>query len=188
MLIPFGVLSAAGAGGVAGDYELIESVILGTDTSSITFSSLATYASTYKHLQVRMTARSSRNTGTFDSVSLRLNGDTGSNYAWHRLVNDGGSVISTASTSQTAGRAGSISQANSTANIYGAIVIDLLDPYSTTKNTTVRSLMGVVSPNEISLISSLYNNTSAISSFNLFSETSNNFLAGSRFSLYGIRG
>jgi hypothetical protein len=181
-----GLLGAMGAR--IGDFELIASTTLSSSEPAVTFNNLDVWSSTYKHLQVRVSARSSRNTGASDSVGLRLNGDTGSNYAWHRLVNDGGSVISQAFTSQTAGRAGSISQANSTANIYAAIVIDLLDPYSTTKNTTVRSLVGVTSPDEISLISSLYNNTSAISSLNLFSETSNNFVAGSRFSLYGIRG
>jgi hypothetical protein len=49
---PLGILSAAGAGGgVAGDYELISSEILGTTAASVTFSSLGDYAppiSTYK--------------------------------------------------------------------------------------------------------------------------------------------
>jgi hypothetical protein len=51
---PLGILSAAGAGGgVAGDYELISSEILGTTAASVTFSSLGDYSSTYKHLQIR---------------------------------------------------------------------------------------------------------------------------------------
>jgi hypothetical protein len=60
---PLGILSAAGAGGggpLASDYELISTQILTSPQSSITFSSLGTYSSTYKHLQVRAVARSTR--------------------------------------------------------------------------------------------------------------------------------
>jgi hypothetical protein len=43
---------------------------------------VSTFASTYKHLQIRMTARLSASTGITTSF-LRLNSDTGSNYATH---------------------------------------------------------------------------------------------------------
>jgi hypothetical protein len=82
-LFPLGILSAAGAGGVGATYELIESQILGSNQSSITFSSLATYASTYKHLQIRAAGKGSGNSFEETNVNLRFNGDTGSNYSAH---------------------------------------------------------------------------------------------------------
>jgi hypothetical protein len=188
MLIPFGVLSAAGAGGVAGAYELIETTILGTNTSSVTFSSLATYASTYKHLQIRATGKTDRTASNTDFLLLRFNGDTGSNYARHLLAGDGSVVVSGAGTSTT-----SISverfAGNATTNFFGAAVIDILDAYSTTKNKTVRSLGGLAGDvNQITLNSGVYLNTSSTTSLTLAVGGGTNILTGSRFSLYGIKG
>jgi len=67
-------------------------------------------------------------------------------------------------------------------------VLDILDAYSTTKNKTIRSLSGMTGgANNLQLYSGLWNNTAAISSLNIFPGATN-FVAGSRFSLYGIRG
>jgi hypothetical protein len=185
MLIPLGIL--AGSGGVADSYELIESVILGTATSSVTFSSLATYASTYKHLQIRATARSSR-ASTVDGLAVRLNGDSGSNYAHHSLQGNFNSVTSSAGTSQTRATLSIITGASATANYFGGIVIDLLDPFSSTKNKTLRGFGGMAS-DFIRLDSGLYINTASVTSITLIqTEGANNLVAGSRFSLYGIRG
>jgi hypothetical protein len=186
MLIPFGVLSAAGAE-VAGDYELIATEILTANESSIVFSNLGDYSSTYKHLQVRMVTRTVR-TDINDSVGIRINGDTGSNYAYHRLIGNGSSVSSSAATSETT--MSDISNAGNTftANGFGAAVVDILDAYSASKNTTIRALSGVVgSFNNVMLNSGLFINTASITSLTLLPKNSANFLAGSRFSLYGIK-
>jgi hypothetical protein len=77
---------------------------------------------------------------------------------------------------------------SNTANIFGAAVVDILDPFSTTKNTTVRTLLGQTSStNRVALSSGAFYSTAAITSVTLFPETES-ILAGSRFSLYGIRG
>ena len=186
MLIPLGIL--AGAGGVAGDYELIETTILGSTTASVTFSSLATYASDYKHLQIRLTARTTR-VETGANIILRLNGDTASNYNWHLLLGTGSSVLSLAGANQTYMFGAWVAAANTTANSYGVGVIDFLDSYSTTKNKTIRSLNGhAASENNIRLTSGAWRNTNAISSITLLDGDGGNLVAGSRFSLYGSRG
>jgi hypothetical protein len=180
MLIPFGVLSAAGAGGEVGaTYELIETVVLGTTTSEVVFSSLATYASTYKHLQLRAVTRSNR-AATDSTLNVRFNGVT-SGYFWHSLRNGADSE-----TSQTSMRVGYSSAASSAANSFGATVIDLSDPYSTTKNKTFRSLSGVTDSQAV-LSSGSLANTSSVTSITFF-DASGSFVTGSRFSLYGIRG
>jgi hypothetical protein len=181
-LFPLGILSAAGAGGVQGDYELIESRILATATSEVVFSSLATYASTYKHLQIRYV---SRNSGTQPGVFTKLNGDSSSVYRTHYLLGDGSSVSSNAFAEGTQSQIGLQATSASAANDFRPGVIDLLDPYSTTKNKTLRALSA--SSGAIILMSVLYRSTSSITEWQLIAD-SGNFVVGSRFSIYGIKG
>jgi hypothetical protein len=186
MLIPFGILSAAGAGvGVAGDYELISTTILESAASSITFSSLATYASTYKHLQIRAAVRSVR-AAADDQLTLRISGDSAGNYAWHRLLGNGSTVASTGATSTASPQLGAVPADSATANMFGGLVVDVLDPYSTTKNKTVRSLNGFAG-NWIALHSVLHMSTSAVSSIELIGQNGN-LAIGTRVSLYGLKG
>jgi hypothetical protein len=186
MLIPLGILAASGAGLVP-DYELISTTVLGGTAASVTFSNLGDYSSTYKHLQIRATARSSR-ASTVDGLAVRLNGDSGSNYAQHSLQGNFNSVTSSGATSLTRSVVSIITGASSTANYFGGVVIDLLDPFSSTKNKTLRGFGGMAS-DFIRLDSGLYINTASVTSITLIqTEGANNLVAGSRFSLYGIRG
>jgi len=188
MPIPLGILAVAGAGaGGGGAYDLLETTLISTNTANVTFSSLGSY-SDYKHLQIRITSRTSQNSGT-DAVALQLNSDTGSNYAWHRLNGNGSSVASGAVTSQARIHASSTTGNLATANIFGAAVIDILDFSSSNKNTTVRTLNGVSMPDtpDVRLGSGVWINTAAVTSVTLFSLNGANFVSGSRLSLYGIK-
>jgi hypothetical protein len=182
MLIPFGILSAGGAGG---DYELLESRFLASNTSSVTFSSLGTYASTYKHLQIRATLRDA---GANTSWGFRFNSDSTSSYARHGLEGNGSNVVSSAGTSESGGYMGGGANSGSGANIFTALIIDILDPFSTTKNKTVRTLNGNALPNGIFLVSSLWAKTDSATSFQIYSRFGTNIAANSRLSLYGIKG
>jgi len=186
MLLPLGIL--ASSGGVSADYELISSQVLASNVNSVTFSSLNTAAAAYKHLQLRVTVRSS-NGAVGDSLGLRFNGDTGSNYAEHVLYGNGSSVASGAGTSQTFMSAATITGNTAAANIFGSGVIDILDFSQTTKNKTLRSLSGNQAQPFIQLRSGLWASTAAVTSINLFSANgATNLLTGSRFSLYGLKG
>ena len=189
-LSALGILSAAGGGAAAGDYELIESsIVSGTSTSSVVFSSLGTYSSTYKHLQIRYAARSSV-AATWDSGVLRFNSDTGNNYAIHGLGGTGsGSPYSEAGTTRASIllAAGGLAGNSLTSNSFTGAVVDILDPYSTTKNKTTRELSGATgSEFRVRLGSGLWMNTASVTTIAL--TCSANWLAGSRFSLYGIKG
>jgi hypothetical protein len=191
MLIPFGVLSAAGAAvGDVDAYELISTTVLGTATSSVTFSSLGDYASTYKHLQMRAVVRVSRATFGDSYGGIRFNGDTGNNYAWHALQGQGSSVTSEPATSQSSMRNFWYNTTTATANAFGAGVMDILDAYSTTKNTTIRTLggMAVSGDSRIALHSGVWLDTSSLTSVTMIDQNGGNFQIGSRFSLYGVRG
>jgi hypothetical protein len=178
-LFPLGILSAAGAGGVQGDFELITSTILGTATSSITFD-VSSFASTYKHLQIRSTARSAGAGSEF--LRIKLNG---SNITIrHFLIGNGSSV--------TSGVGADIDfmgipNSGSASGLFSPAVFDFLDPYSSTKNKTIRALAG--SPlTGIGLLSGLVNSTTITSSLTVETYFGANFATGSRFSIYGIRG
>jgi hypothetical protein len=185
-LSALGIFSAAGAGGAdLGSYELIETaVVSGTSTTSVIFNNLGNYASTYKHLQVRYAARqSSFQAGMFS----RFNGDATSSYKSHYLLGTGSSVISSALGPDTRGQVGLLYTSDASANQFGPGVIDLLDPYSTTKNKTVRGMSA--SQAGLIIMSVLWINTSSLTSWELSPDSSGGyFVAGSRFSLYGIKG
>jgi hypothetical protein len=191
-LFPLGILSAAGAGGAdLGSYELITTEILGSAQASIVFSNLGDYSSTYKHLQVRALAKSSDNSVILRNLAVRINGDTGNNYAWHELNGNGSSVVSYAETSNSSMSAGVLVASGGggtvTTNQHGAFVIDFLDAYSTTKNKTMRALSGAVSSqSSVRLSSGFRNNTASITSLTFF--TTGNLAAGTRMSIYGLKG
>jgi hypothetical protein len=187
-LSALGIFSAAGAGGVVatGTYELIETFIVsGSSTSAITFSNLGTYSSTYKHLQIRAVHRDSTVVAATTAFWLRFNGVTSTSYAWHRITS---TLSSDNAFNTTRILAGISASSSATSDAFSSCVIDILDPYSTTKNKTIRALGGVRATNssELNLNSGLFNSTAAITSIELTVEA--NLVAGSRFSIYGLRG
>jgi hypothetical protein len=188
MPITLGILAQSRQAVAAGDYELIESVVLGSTTASVTFSGLAAYASTYKHLQLRIVGRTNRASVT-DDLSIRLNADTGSNYRWHYLTGNGSSVSSADIGSNTFMGNYTLAGNNVTANTFSGHVTDILDAFSSNKNTTIRSLGGLAgSYSEIGLTSGAWFNTASITQIQVFLRLGSSYLSGTRFSLYGIRG
>ena len=189
MLIPFGILSAAGVSGFSSDYELISTTILGSAASSVTFSGLAAYSSTYKHLQIRFTGRVDK-AETGQELAIRVNGISTNSYSWHFLRGEAPNVTSTNGTTTNGMFLGQFSAGNATANAFGGGVIDLLDPYSTSKNKTFRGYSGLTANlARVNLYSGLFQSTNAVDSIAIFSQNfSDTMITGSRFSLYGIRG
>jgi hypothetical protein len=189
-LFPLGILSAAGAGGGAAlsDYELIETQILGSNQASVIFSSLGTYSSTYKHLQIRLLGRQTLAAGGQGDIYVRFNADSSSNYARHFLQGNGSTVTSGATANSSYALGGQAPYNNETTGAFGGSVIDILDAYSTTKNKTIRALSGSHSSNApvIQLASGHWRNTDSVTSITL--SLFDIWLTGSRFSLYGIRG
>jgi hypothetical protein len=178
-LSALGIFSAAGAGGDLPAFELIATSLVATNGTDVVFTSVP---STYKHLQVRFTTRSST-TSVSDTI-LRLNEDDGANYAWHELQGNGSTVASFANTSQTLIRIAT-QPASTQTNIFAAGVVDILDYASTTKNKTVRVLAGNTSTDRrIQLYSGVRLSTPAITTVRVGGPLGSN----SRVSLYGIKG
>jgi hypothetical protein len=185
MALSMGLLGAASFVAPAGSYDLLQTEILTASQASVTFSSLGDYAADYQHLQIR--AVSKQDSTGYGGGSIRFNGDTATNYSSRFLRGSGSAVSSGASPS--ASSMATLLVRNSNADVYQPAVFDILDPFETTKYTTIRGLLGVPSTSGtfLELISGSGRNTASLTSVT-FLPTQTSILSGSRFSLYGIRG
>jgi hypothetical protein len=178
-----GIIASSISGNLeAGDFESIATTTVGSGgAANVEFTSIP---ATFTHLQVRITARS---TGSLD-VIYRLNGDTtAANYRTHLLYGDG-----TNATSATIANQAYITDIASTSTIadaFGVAVVDFLDYANTNKYKVSRSLGGFDrngATGYILLISSLWQNTNAITSITM-NPITGSFAQYSSFALYGIR-
>ena len=160
-----------------------ESIATATPTSgtSVVFSNIP---QGYKHLQVRMTGRASANS----EYQIRLNGDSGSNYAWNRLYGDNNGPNAAAVASATHVITGN---AQSDASEAGYMIVDVAEYSSTTKTKTITSFYGwnAGSTNfRIGQFSGMWNNTAAVTSVTIVITSGANFVSGNSIALYGIKG
>lgn len=135
---------------------------------------------TYSHLQLRMSTKD--NTG-LASQSIRINGDTGTNYSYHRLYGEGSSAnASGASTLDLA-----IIGISSTQ--FGSTIMDFLDYKDINKYKTIKSLSGFDNNGSgwVGLWSGLWQSKNAITSIQLQTGAgSQSWTEYSTFALYGV--
>lgn len=184
----FAGLSMLGLGMMPfGDFESIATVTVGSGgAADIEFTSIP---GTYQHLQVRGIYRNtSTNGGSSRGTHLRLNGDTGSNYARHALIGTGSAAAAEAESSINQIIWGSMTISTDLASTYTCAVADFLDYSDTSKNTTVRFFAGREHNGSglVILSSGLWNSASAVTSLKL-SPVADNFEQYSTFALYGIK-
>jgi hypothetical protein len=175
------------AAGPDGAFDALATVTLSAATSTITFAGIP---NTYKHLQIRFIARSNNNTSDGSgSTGIRLNSDSGSNYAAHQLSGNGASATSEAFTSQTYMFGYMMAGGLAAANTFGAGVIDILDYSSTNKNKTLRTLSGFDNngTGTVRLSSGLWMNTSAVTNIFIDNRDGWSFTQHSQFTLYGVK-
>ena len=181
--IGFWAVAGAGAAG-AGAYELIETQLISSTVGSVTFNSIP---STYKHLELRFAILAGSSGG---APSVQLNGVTTSSYSKHGLFGNSNSVGSTGNFNQTNMTLGASNVgAHTTYPLVG--IASFADYASSSKNKTMRSVTGISQTNstnsQVDLFSGSFYSTSVISSI-LIGSGGGNFVSGSRFSLYGIKG
>jgi hypothetical protein len=120
-------------------------------------------------------------------VNYRINGDTGGNYSWHWLLGNGSAVQSAGDANQTSIFEYSTVASDEAGSAFSALIVDILDPFETTKYKTTRTFAGrSTSRNHVSLSSGSWRNTAAMTSYSL-APASGSWAIGSRFSLYGIK-
>lgn len=168
-------------------YESIQTTLLGSTQSSITFTNIP---QDYTHLQLRGFA-GGNNGGGNDQVVLRFNSDSSNaNYTTHYLQGNGSSA--SAYGFGTGGFAGAYldkAVTGDSATTFGTFIVDLLDYKNTSKFKTMRSLQGYDSNGSgvTTLQSSVWLNTNAITSITIVLNSSSTYRVNSRFSLYGLR-
>ena len=169
----------------------IASAVISSNNEEPTFTNIP---QNFTHLQFRIVGRSpAATTGgystAFDWPYIRFNGVASTaSYSDRRMSGDGSSVNATTSINDTtAMRCGIMPSNSSTAGIFGASIIDILDYSNTNKNKTIRYISGCdANGSGVSVFGSgLFSNTSAITSV-FFGGWSSGYLVGSRIDLYGI--
>ena len=165
-----------------GSYESIASVTVGAGgTSSIDFTGIV---GTYTHLQIR----GIMNSTAADGLYLAFNGDTGSNYVYHRLTGNGTTTGTGSGTSMATGTKINVGIGfPSTANIFGPMIVDILDYSNANKYKTTRTLTGgdTNGGGGVEYDSGLWMNTNAVTSIKL-SPTVGTIAQYSQVALYGV--
>ena len=181
-----GLLGAAGAA-AGSDFELIGTVVLSANQANVNFTSIP---QTYRHLQLRGVVKGSWSSDG-DNIAFRLNG---TNADITHGLSSSGARNNTLSSFSTGGSWVVFGTGNSSGavNSFGAFIVDILDYGQTTKNKTIKALSGYETQDpgalRVGLTSSLRVSTAAVTSIQIASANSPNLVAGSRFSLYGMKG
>lgn len=160
-------------------YEPIATTTLSSAAASITFSSIpATYT------DLRLVFVGQLNTGSAN-LTLRFNGDTGTNYSNTNLGGDGSTAQSVRQTSTSRGYINSITSINATSLMLQEC--DIMNYAGSTNKTTISK--GSADKNgsggtEVNVM--LWRNTSAITSVQVLPD-GNSLNTGTTATLYGIK-
>jgi hypothetical protein len=166
---------------MAQTYEPIATNTLVSPASSVTFSSIP---STYTDLIFVINARGT-SSGNSTSVYFVTN-ITGSNYSSTWFVGDGSTAITSRYSGLSQGYLGYISGASTNASSRGTVIAQFMSYASTSVFKHVIS-RGNVAEAESDFYASLIRSTSAITSITVGEGGGNNFVAGSTFTIYGIK-
>lgn len=179
-------------GGLSGalfgqQYDSIQTITVGAGgQAAIDFTSIP---GTYQHLQLRVIARHTSVTTGNDSINIRLNSDSGSNYAVHRIYGNGVSAVADAATGQTAAWTLIAAHGGNSASTFAVGILDILDYSSSAKTTTLRALVGgdFNGSGSVNINGSLWTSTAAVSAMSLTPGGAYNFAQHTTAALYGIR-
>jgi len=168
---------APGGGGLT----LIDTQVLGSNTATVTFSSIP---STYEHLKLVWQGRTS---ATIEALRMRFNSDTGSNYDFEQYVGSNTTAAAGGAFAGTSLFLGELNGTGETAQRFSSGVADfpfykqttaykhLVFQFQDIRNATSHAGSG----------GGMWRNTAAITDIALFA-ASGNLVTGSAFSLYGV--
>ena len=167
-------------------YTPIVTTTLGSDTSTVTFSSIS---SAYTDLKLVISVKVASTSA--DYFSLRFNGDTGSNYSFTWLGGNSGGAQSGRFSNLSQNIIGWATSNSENANFFAPIIVDIMNYSNTTTNKTLLSRSGYAET-RTDVQANLWRSTAAINSIALGTWGAgtfgaNNIKAGSTFTLYGIK-
>lgn len=180
--IPLGILAASGVeAAVAGSYDLLATEDINSQVTSVTFSNLSTYSTDYDHLEFRLILRR-QILADAAAANIFYNGDTTStNYYYHNLQGNGSTI------SAFSGNRADLIHYSGDGNDFAGAIVQILDLFSSNKNTVARCLSGSKPAVEdaIRISSSIWNNTDPVTTIRF--ATGSVFGTGSRISMYGLK-
>lgn len=156
-------------------YNLIYSTTLAATTSEVVFGSLP---QTYRDLVLVHTGTSTNT--SVNSLQVRLNNDSGSNYLQLLLASDAGSVTS-ASFTDTGFICGYTINTGGLANI-----AQIMDYSATNKHKAMISRHNALPESRVRSIAGRWANTAAVTSLLCRVDSGASFNAGTTLALYGI--
>lgn len=170
---------------IGGGFQFIEEQTP-SGTGVVTFSALGAYT----HLHIKWSARGTQSADN-TVINLTFNGDTGSNYDRQLSQAFATTVSGSESLAATSAAVGNVVAANGTANAAGAGMIDIFDYRGTTFHKVVLATTGfprlLTSGNfGWQAFTARWRSASAITSVTL-TLASGNYVAGSKFTAYGMR-
>jgi hypothetical protein len=179
-----GIIASSKSGNLfapVNSYDSIATVTPYTTTTTVVFSSIP---ATYRHLQIRWFARSSSLAGLY----WTFNGDTGTNYARHRLTADGSTAGAAGLTSQTSIFSVASWGIPNTASTFAGGIYDIFDYKDSAKYKTLRGLAGQDSNSSggVELVSGLWMSNTAINSVTITLQNGS-FDSNCSFALYGVK-
>ena len=187
----FGVTASSNMSTKLTDFYQIATTTLGSAQSNIEFTSIP---ATYTHLQLRCLLQTNRGTYGRDGVLMQFNADTGSNYSYHLLGGDGSTAYGGNGTSTSNMPLPEIMTSTAGANVFGVMIIDVLDYANTNKFKTTRTIGGgdhngtiATLGGTVSLNSGNWRSTNAITSIKLTPSVGTNFSANSSIQLYWVK-
>jgi len=189
----FGITSSSGLGTrILGDFESIATTTVSTPVASVTFSAIP---ATFTHLQIRASLQTVRATYPLNKIFWSFNSDTASNYSSHSVFGDGSSATSGAeNTTAISGFDNFSTNTGNSSEVYGVLIMDILDYANTNKYKTSRALSGfdvngtiATYGGRVGLTSGNWRNTNAITSVTFTVDNAANFTADSSFALYGVK-
>jgi len=170
---------------MAATYNLISSQVLGSSAASVTFSSIP---QTYTDLVLKWSALDDQ-ADLMQTVRMKINGSTVSEYSWTQLYDSAGTVGSYTSGTATNNQfAYGTNGASNTANTFSSYEV-YIPNYTVAVNKPFGSF-GVVESNSANAYiitnAHLWRDNAAITSLLLYPNTGN-FVANSSFYLYGLK-
>lgn len=158
-------------------YTPIATTTLASAAASYTFSSIS---GSYTDLIIVYNGKYASASG---QMGVQINGDTGTNYSNTYLYGSG----SAASSGRDTGNTGMVLGFTASANVDNMVLLQFMNYSNATTYKTVLSRSNTATSEGISANVGLWRNTAAITSIKLYVYPSYNFVAGSTFTLYGIK-
>jgi hypothetical protein len=159
-------------------YEPIATTTVATPALNVTFSSISS-----AYTDLILVCSYSRSSGG-NNISLRLNGDTGSNYSETYIEGDGSTAVSGRNSNDSNMRVAFVGAGTSTSQ--ATLILHFMNYSNSTTYKTVLSRYNETTSNVGSAVG-LWRSTAAINSIEIGRSATVNWAAGSVLTLYGIK-